>query len=120
VLALRLEQHPLIQVAQDGRFLPAPTDHDQIVLAPANRADLIIRPTIVGQYALITDPYQRGTGMMGMMGSGGHPARSPWPSTGRPAPPRHYLRPCPPRPSRRDPSTGNDSSPSPWTWVAWG
>lgn len=64
VLALRLEQRSLSQIAQDGRFLPAPADREQIVLAPASRADLIVRPIRAGQYALITDPYDRGTGMM--------------------------------------------------------
>jgi FtsP/CotA-like multicopper oxidase with cupredoxin domain len=68
VLSLRLPDHPLTQIASDGAFLPAPLDRDQIVLAPANRADVIVRPTRAGQYTLVTDPYQRGTGMMsGMM-----------------------------------------------------
>ncbi|MGH3868464.1 MAG: multicopper oxidase family protein [Pseudonocardiaceae bacterium] len=69
MLALRLERHPLTQIAQDGVFLPAPTDRDQLVLAPASRADLIVRPTRAGRYALVTDPYDRGTAMMGMMSS---------------------------------------------------
>ncbi|MCA1836239.1 MAG: multicopper oxidase family protein, partial [Actinobacteria bacterium] len=68
VLALRVEQHPLTQIAHDGVFLAAPVDRDQAVLAPGNRADVIIRPTRGGRYLLVTDPYD--TGMMGMMGSG--------------------------------------------------
>jgi FtsP/CotA-like multicopper oxidase with cupredoxin domain len=44
VLALRLEGHLLTQVALDGVFLPAPVDRDQVVLAPGNRADLLVRP----------------------------------------------------------------------------
>lgn len=69
VLSLRLTDHPLTQIAFDGAFLPAPVDRDQIVLAPANRADVVVRPTRAGQYALVTDPYDRGTGMMsGPMG----------------------------------------------------
>ncbi|MDQ2789067.1 MAG: copper oxidase [Pseudonocardiales bacterium] len=70
VLALRLEQHPLTQIAHDGVFLPAPTDRDQIVLAPAGRADVIVHPARAGQYVLVTDPYDRGSGMMGMMSGG--------------------------------------------------
>jgi FtsP/CotA-like multicopper oxidase with cupredoxin domain len=66
VLALRLESHPLAQVALDGVFLPAPVDRDQVVLAPGNRADLLVRPTADGRYRLISDPYDRGS--MGMMG----------------------------------------------------
>jgi FtsP/CotA-like multicopper oxidase with cupredoxin domain len=68
VLSLRLTDHPLTQIATDGAFLPAPLDRDQIVLAPANRADVIVHPTRAGQYALVTEPYDRGTGMMSGMG----------------------------------------------------
>ncbi len=69
VLSLRLTDHPLTQIAQDGAFLPAPIDRDRVVLSPANRADVIVHPTRAGQYTLVADPYQRGTGMMsGMMG----------------------------------------------------
>lgn len=34
------------------------------MLAPANRADVVVRPTRAGKYALTTDPYDRDTGMM--------------------------------------------------------
>jgi FtsP/CotA-like multicopper oxidase with cupredoxin domain len=72
VLALRLDGHQLTQVALDGNFLPTPADRNLVVLAPGNRTDLIIRPTSSGQFALVTDPYNRGsTGMMGGMGMGG-------------------------------------------------
>ena len=67
VLSLRLADHPLIHVASDGGFLPAPVDRDHIVLAPANRADVIVRPARAGQYPLVTAPYDRGTGMMSSM-----------------------------------------------------
>jgi FtsP/CotA-like multicopper oxidase with cupredoxin domain len=72
VLALRLDGHDFAQVALDGHFLPAPADRDRVVLAPGNRTDLIVRPTSSGQFALVTDPYDRGSaGMMGGMGMGG-------------------------------------------------
>ena len=44
VLVLRLDDHRLTQVALDGVFLPAPVDRDRVVLAPGNRADLIVAP----------------------------------------------------------------------------
>ncbi|MFI5615518.1 multicopper oxidase family protein [Amycolatopsis sp. NPDC051903] len=65
VLALRLEGHQLTQVAFDGWFLPAPTARDLVVLAPGNRADLLIRPTAPGRYALVSEAYDRGSIMGG-------------------------------------------------------
>ncbi|MEO3781775.1 multicopper oxidase family protein [Actinocorallia sp. B10E7] len=76
VLSLRLEGHRLTQLSLDGRFLPAPVELDRLVLAPGNRADLLIRPREAGRYALITDPYDRGgPGMMGGPGPGPGPGR---------------------------------------------
>ncbi|MFE0510709.1 multicopper oxidase family protein [Streptomyces sp. NPDC058964] len=74
VLALRLEGHRLTQLALDGAFLPAPAERDQVVLAPGNRADLLVRPVRGGRYTLVADPYDRGS--IGMMG-GGPPASGP-------------------------------------------
>jgi FtsP/CotA-like multicopper oxidase with cupredoxin domain len=71
VLSLRLDGQPLTQVALDGVFLPAPIDRDPVVLAPGNRADLLVRPTSDGRYALVSEPYNRGTAMMGGMGEMG-------------------------------------------------
>jgi FtsP/CotA-like multicopper oxidase with cupredoxin domain len=68
VLALRLGGHRLTQVALDGAYLPAPVDRDRVVLAPGNRADLIIRPVDAGRYELVTEPYNRGSAPM--MGGG--------------------------------------------------
>jgi FtsP/CotA-like multicopper oxidase with cupredoxin domain len=69
VLALRLESHRLTQVALDGMFLPAPVDSDQVVLAPGNRTDLLVRPARNGEFALLSDPYHRGSPPM-MAGPG--------------------------------------------------
>jgi FtsP/CotA-like multicopper oxidase with cupredoxin domain len=78
VLSLRLEGQRLTQIALDGVFLPAPVERDQVVLAPGNRADLVVRPTGDGRYALVSDPYDRGSlGMMGAMMDGGSPASGP-------------------------------------------
>jgi len=68
VLALRLAGHRLTQVALDGVFLPAPADREQVVLAPGNRADLLVRPTRSGRYALVSEPYDRGS--LAVMGGG--------------------------------------------------
>jgi FtsP/CotA-like multicopper oxidase with cupredoxin domain len=75
VLALRLEGHLLTQIALDGMFLPAPVDRDQVVLAPGNRADLLIRPTAGGRHALVAEPYDRGSAAM--MGGAAVGARRP-------------------------------------------
>jgi FtsP/CotA-like multicopper oxidase with cupredoxin domain len=68
VLALRLEGHPLVQIAQDGTHLPAPVRRDHVVLPPGGRADVLVTPNGTGRFALVTDPYDRGT--LGMMGGG--------------------------------------------------
>lgn len=66
ILAIRLQGHQLIHIAHDGTFLPAPAAKEQVVLAPGNRADVIVRPTTVGRYELTAEPFDRGS--MGMMG----------------------------------------------------
>jgi FtsP/CotA-like multicopper oxidase with cupredoxin domain len=83
VLALRLAGQPMIQVAQDGVFLPAPAERKQVVLAPGNRADVIVSSP-AGRYPLVTDPYDRGgTSMMNgpMMGGPMGPGRAAGPIT---------------------------------------
>ncbi|MFR9802815.1 multicopper oxidase family protein [Pseudonocardia sp. RS010] len=69
VLPIRLDEHDLIQVAQDGTFLTAPATKDRVLLAPGNRADVIVRPTGTGRYPLLAEAADRG-GMDGMMGGG--------------------------------------------------
>lgn len=69
VLAVRLGGHRLAHIAVDGRYLPAPVARDRVVLAPGNRADLLITPGGTGRYGLVAEPYDRGTtAMMGRMG----------------------------------------------------
>jgi FtsP/CotA-like multicopper oxidase with cupredoxin domain len=79
VLALSLDGHRLTQVALDGVFLPAPVDRDQVVLAPGNRADVLVHPTRGGEYPLVSQPYNRGG--MGMMGGMGGAASASGPVT---------------------------------------
>jgi FtsP/CotA-like multicopper oxidase with cupredoxin domain len=69
VLAFRLQGHQLSLIAHDGTFLPAPAAVDQVVLAPGNRTDVVVRPETVGRYSLLADPVERGS-MAGMMGGG--------------------------------------------------
>jgi FtsP/CotA-like multicopper oxidase with cupredoxin domain len=83
VLALRLDGHRLTQVALDGAFLPAPVDRDRVVLAPGNRADVLMRPARAGRYALVSEPYNRGNLAMMGGGMGGDGGGS---STGGPVP----------------------------------
>lgn len=58
VLAIRLQDHDLVQIALDGTFLPAPTAKKRVVLAPGNRADVLVRPTKTGRYDLTAEPYR--------------------------------------------------------------
>lgn len=75
VLAIRLQEHQLLHIAHDGTFLPAPATKEQVILAPGNRADVIVRPTAAGRYELTAEPFQRGDmGMMGGMMGGGNAA----------------------------------------------
>ena len=67
VLQVRLQDHQLVQVAHDGTFLPSPAALDRVVLAPGNRADVVVRPGPAGRYTLLADPFARG-GMGAMMG----------------------------------------------------
>jgi FtsP/CotA-like multicopper oxidase with cupredoxin domain len=69
VLALRLKGHELVQVAHDGTFLPSPATPDRVVLAPGNRADVVVRPAGAGRFALTAEAFDRG-GMGAMMGGG--------------------------------------------------
>lgn len=81
VIAIRVEGHQLTQIALDGNFLPAPVDREQLLLAPGNRADVLVHPTGTGRYALVSDPYDRGgTAMMGG-GTGGNGSRNGGPVT---------------------------------------
>ncbi|MHC8506498.1 multicopper oxidase family protein [Pseudonocardia artemisiae] len=69
VLPLRLPGQQLTQIMLDAAFLPGPAGPGRIVLAPGNRADILIRPDRAGRFELLTDAYDRGsTGTGGMMG----------------------------------------------------
>ncbi|MBF6596007.1 MAG: multicopper oxidase family protein [Thermaceae bacterium] len=68
---LALENHPLYLIATDGGFLERPLELSELLLAPGERAELLVRLSREGSYKLQTLPYDRGAQMMmGGMGSG--------------------------------------------------
>ncbi|WP_072620092.1 multicopper oxidase family protein [Spirulina major] len=70
---LRLEDHPFTLIATDGGSLAQPQPLDRLLLAPGERADVLIQgDRDRSTYALINEPYQRTAGGMGMgmMGRG--------------------------------------------------
>ncbi|MBE9166645.1 multicopper oxidase family protein [Pleurocapsales cyanobacterium LEGE 06147] len=69
-----LENHPLYLIATDGGAIDAPIELQELLLAPGERAEVLVRgDREPGQYQLLTLPYDRGG--MGMMGRGGHMMR---------------------------------------------
>ena len=69
---LRLDGHPLFLIATDGGALEEPYELDELLLAPGERAEVLIRgDREPGRYTLWNLPYDRGGGMGmggGMMG----------------------------------------------------
>ena len=71
---LSLEDHPLFLIATDGGAISAPIELDNLVLAPGERAEVLIRATQTsGQYRIFNTPFNPVQGMMGggMMGGDG-------------------------------------------------
>ncbi|MEB3884706.1 multicopper oxidase family protein [Lyngbya sp. CCY1209] len=70
---LSLENHPFHLIATDGGSLAEPVELPELLLAPGERAEVLIRgDQEPGRYRLLNLPYQRvGMGMMGggMMGN---------------------------------------------------
>lgn len=70
---LQLEGHVLNLIGTDGGLLDKPYPQNEILLSPAERADVLITPkagtALSGSYRLIAMPYSRGT--MGMGSSEG-------------------------------------------------
>ena len=69
---LALEDHPLHLIATDGGALAAPVELQELLLAPGERAEVLVRGERQGgRYRLLNLPYARGSGgMMGGMGPG--------------------------------------------------
>lgn len=75
IYRLRLQNHPWHLIGLDGGSLPAPAEIDELILAPGERADLLV----AGQrdpaaYHLVSLPYDRGIADM-MHGMGHHGQR---------------------------------------------
>ena len=76
---LRLEGHWLHLVATDGGFVETPEARDELLLAPGERAEVLVRLLGPGVFRLRALPYDRGSAMMG---HGGHrPGRAAGPVT---------------------------------------
>lgn len=67
-LRLQLDGHTWGFLGYDGQSLGGPDERDTVVLAPGNRADLLVRPHRAGTFTLRTLSYDRGG--MGMMRPG--------------------------------------------------
>jgi len=73
---LQISEHSLHQIASDGGALPAVQETDEILLAPGERAEVMVRGNRQpGAYRLLNLPYDRG--QMGMMGMGSSRVASP-------------------------------------------
>lgn len=80
IYQLRLDNHPWWLVATDGLALDNPVAQNDLVLAPGERADLLVMGTETpGTYPLLSLPYDRGiAAMAASMGhSGMHQATEP-------------------------------------------
>jgi len=79
---LSLDEHVMHLIATDGGLLERPAEVDELLLAPGERAEVLVRLHSPGSFRLMNLPYDRGGGMMGgMMGGAGHPGTSPTPHT---------------------------------------
>jgi FtsP/CotA-like multicopper oxidase with cupredoxin domain len=58
----------LYLIATDGGFLAAPVGVDELLLAPGERAEVMVQLTRAGSFRLVNLPYNRGSGMMGSSG----------------------------------------------------
>ena len=66
---LALQDHPLYLIAADGGFLEEPLEVSELLLAPGERAEVLVRLRKEGRFLLQALPYDRGA--MGMMDMGG-------------------------------------------------
>ncbi len=65
---LQVEEHAMAQIASDGGPLPSPRYLDELLLAPGERAEVMIEGARTpGTYRVLNLPYNRGG--MGMMGA---------------------------------------------------
>jgi FtsP/CotA-like multicopper oxidase with cupredoxin domain len=70
---LSLEEHPFYLIATDGGAIASPIELNDLVLAPGERAEVLVQGNQEsGQYRLLNQPFNPTQGMMGggMMGRG--------------------------------------------------
>jgi FtsP/CotA-like multicopper oxidase with cupredoxin domain len=60
---LALDGHRLVRIGSDQGFFATPESRREVLLAPGERADVLVAPTRAGHYALRTLPYDRGRPM---------------------------------------------------------
>ncbi|RZM81951.1 multicopper oxidase family protein [Leptolyngbya iicbica] len=69
--ALSLANHPLHLIATDGGAIAAPVELDELVLAPGERAEVLVRgDQTPGSYRLLNRAFNPAQGMMGGLGRG--------------------------------------------------
>lgn len=74
---LSLEEHPFYLIATDGGAIAAPVELDDLVLAPGERVEVLVKADREpGQYRLINQRFNPAQGMMGR-GPGRGPMRGP-------------------------------------------
>lgn len=59
---LMLENHPMTVIATDGNFVSTPYQVDSLLLAPAERYEVLVKFKQTGEFRLINMPYPRGRG----------------------------------------------------------
>jgi FtsP/CotA-like multicopper oxidase with cupredoxin domain len=57
---LKLDGHQMIQIAKDGNPYDVPVPRDEILMAPAERIEVMVRGGAPGSYALRTLPFDQG------------------------------------------------------------
>ena len=68
---LSLQAHSFHLIATDGGAIAHPIELSDLILAPGERAEVLIRGNQEpGQYRLLNRPFSPAQGMMGRMGSG--------------------------------------------------
>ena len=82
---LALQDHPLYLIAADGGFLEEPLEVSELLLAPGERAEVLVRLRKEGRFLLQALPYDRGA--MGMMDMGGMAHAMPQALSPFPTPP---------------------------------
>jgi FtsP/CotA-like multicopper oxidase with cupredoxin domain len=84
---MALEEHPLYLLATDGGLIEKPLELSELLLAPGERAEVLVRLEGRGQFRLLNLPYDRGTMTAGQEEAGdrgesadphaGHGAKKP-------------------------------------------